>query len=81
MNPAIAFDGTNFLIAWQDLRGSTWDIYANRISQAAVVLDGNGFAVATGRMLRKPPRLPLMARTTWSRGRNGSTPPRAIRRS
>lgn len=48
MNPAIAFDGTNFLIAWQDLRGSTWDIYANRISQAAVVLDGNGFALANG---------------------------------
>ena len=57
MNPAIAFDGTNFLIAWQDLRGSTWDIYANRISQAAVVLDGNGFALANGPNAEETPAI------------------------
>ena len=45
-DPAIAFDGTNYLVAWQDDRGTWWDIYANRISPAGLVLDGNGFVVA-----------------------------------
>jgi hypothetical protein len=45
--PAIAFDGTNYLVAWQDDRNAWWDIYANRISPAGSVLDGNGFPVAS----------------------------------
>jgi len=36
--PAIAFDGTNYLIAWQDDRNVWWDIYANRVSPAGSVL-------------------------------------------
>jgi len=42
-----AFDGTNFLVVWQDERNGAADVYAARVSQAGVVLDPNGIAVST----------------------------------
>src|SRR6185436_8139873 len=49
-DPAIAFNGTEYLVAWQELRGSDTDIYAARLTPAGVSLDGAGFLVsgATG---------------------------------
>ena len=45
--PDISFDGSNFLVVWQDNRTSMYDnIYAARVSPAGVVLDPGGFAVA-----------------------------------
>ena len=44
--PAVAFDGTNFLVAWEDLRnGTDHDIYAARVTEDGKVLDPDGFAV------------------------------------
>lgn len=46
--PEVAFDGTNFLIVWQDFRsGKQFDIYAARVSPRGTVLDQDGFGVAT----------------------------------
>ena len=52
--PAVAFDGTNYLVAWQDDRSGTGsageahdDIYAARVTQDGTSLDGTGIAVAT----------------------------------
>ena len=45
--PAIAFDGTNYLVAWQDLRGGRdWDLRGARVKPSGALLDVNGFAIA-----------------------------------
>jgi hypothetical protein len=41
----VAFDGTNYLVAWADDRSGVEDIYA-RVTQDGVLLDGTG-SVAT----------------------------------
>ncbi len=56
-SPAIAFDGTDFLVVWSDARDGDWNIYGSRLSAAGVVGDSFGIAIskATGDQLR--PRL------------------------
>ncbi|NVB85250.1 MAG: hypothetical protein HOV81_43195 [Kofleriaceae bacterium] len=52
MDPAVASDGTDYVVAWQDSRNSTgseteYDIYAARITSAGANLDPTGIAVST----------------------------------
>ena len=45
--PRIAFDGMNFLIVWNEVRGAE-DVYAARITPSGDVLDPNGIAITQG---------------------------------
>ena len=48
--PSVAFDGTNFLVMWQDTRNiptdTSADIYACRLTPSLEVLDSAGILVA-----------------------------------
>jgi hypothetical protein len=64
--PAVAFDGANFLVTWQDCRSDTsFDIYAARVTPQGTVLDPNGIPVSTAADGRGFLPLPLTVRTSW----------------
>jgi hypothetical protein len=43
--PSVAGDGSSFMVVWQSLRGSTWDVYCSRVTPSGEVLDPAGIAV------------------------------------
>jgi Protein of unknown function (DUF3152) len=75
--PAVAFDGTSFLVVWQDDRSTATgpDLYGGRVSSAGVLLDPGGIPISTapGAQL-----MPAVARTgasslvVWTEGGAGS---------
>ncbi|MBI3182652.1 MAG: OmpA family protein [Myxococcales bacterium] len=47
IEPDVAFDNTNFLVVWEDLRGgATTDIYGARVSGAGALLDAAGVSIS-----------------------------------
>ncbi|MDY7229175.1 Ig-like domain-containing protein [Hyalangium rubrum] len=53
--PAVSFDGTNYLVVWEDSRASPLDIYGARVSPAGTVLDPNGFLIFDGANWQEQP--------------------------
>jgi len=46
-NPAVAYDGSNYLVVWEDYRAGHWDIYGSRVTPSGAVTDTAGIAVCT----------------------------------
>jgi hypothetical protein len=46
--PAIGFDGTNHLVVWDDLRGTSRDVFGARMNQQGAALDGSGIPISVG---------------------------------
>jgi hypothetical protein len=73
--PAVAWNGTNFLVVWEDQRsGACCDIYGARMNSAGSVLDPAGFPISTAPDRQ---RAPAVARNgtdflvVWSDARSG----------
>ncbi len=47
MSPSVAFDGTNYLVVWEDCRAgiAAYDIYATRVNQNGDILDPSGIFI------------------------------------
>ena len=57
LQPAVAFDGTNYVVVWQDNRSGTYDVYAARVAPNGTVLDAAGIAVSTAAGAQESPAL------------------------
>ena len=55
LDPAVAFDGTNYLVVWRDGRNATSDIYGQRVSPAGGLLGGNFFICNEATALQRNP--------------------------
>lgn len=60
-NPAVAFDGSNFLVAWEVGIGSispqNTDLVATRVSSSGVLLDAVPFAISTASEAQTSPQI------------------------
>ena len=71
MQPTVAWNGSNYLVAWRDHRSSGYDVFGARVSSGGSVLDPRDFRSrrpAQARCLRLPPT----ARTGSSPGKTGA---------
>jgi hypothetical protein len=72
--PAVAFDGTNYLVVWQDERSGSYDIYATRIDIDGNVLNAPGIAISATADQQEYPALAFDGTNylvTWQDNRNG----------
>jgi hypothetical protein len=70
--PAVAFGGTNHLVAWDDSRSGNLDVYATRVTTALAVLDPGGRAISVEPFEEREPAVAwdgTVWLVAWSDGR------------
>jgi hypothetical protein len=76
-NPAVAFDGTNYMAVWEDNRsGTNWDIYGARVRPDGSVVDSAGIAVSTAPNSQQLPAVAFDGSgyvILWQDARSGSS--------
>jgi len=73
-HPAVAFDGTNYLVVWDDTRRGVLDIYGARVTPGAAVLDPAGVLIAQATNDRRNPAVAFDGTdflVVWEDDRNG----------
>jgi hypothetical protein len=74
--PAVSFDGTNYLVVWDDGRSGGRDIYGARVGPDGVVLDGAGIPVSTAADSQQEPDVTFDGNghhlVVWSDRRSGT---------
>ncbi len=71
LSPAVAWDGTNYLVVWKDSRnGTDFDVFGARVSGAdGATLDATGFAISAASSDQGWPALAWAGAPTWWSGR------------
>lgn len=46
LNPAVASNGTSYMVVWDDFRGGTYDVYGTRVTLLGQALDPLGIAIS-----------------------------------
>jgi hypothetical protein len=70
----LAFDGTNYLVVWQDYRAASYNVYSSRVAPDGTVLDPNGIPVSTAHLDQTEPAVAWNGSeylVTWSDARSG----------
>ena len=77
--PAVAFDGTTYLVVWEEQRpAASRDIYAARVSEAGVVLDPVGIPISKAAGNQRAPAVAFDGSSfvvVWQDDRSPSTGP------
>ncbi len=72
--PDVVWTGSRYLVAWEDSRNGTWDVYVTRVSPTGVRMDPVGIPVSTDPGAQRSVRLGWLqghALLMWQDARNG----------